>query len=122
MVLFVILEIPYAHILLWLRITDSNFYHFSRKEVSKCVAEKSCCLKSYLLLVDYSYFCTTLCTGIDFDGLSYYDHHYCKILPCSRKQICLCPLPSVEEIWHQRPLTSAFLWKLQRIGKDGRPN
>jgi hypothetical protein len=35
-------------------------------------------------------------------------------------QFCLCPLSSLEEEWHRRPHTSAFLWKLQRISKDGK--
>ena len=35
-------------------------------------------------------------------------------------QVCLCPLPSVEEMWYQRSHTSAFLWKLQRAKKDGK--
>ena len=34
-------------------------------------------------------------------------------------QVCLCSLPSLEEMRHQRPHTSAFLWKLQRRSKDG---
>ena len=35
-------------------------------------------------------------------------------------QVCLCPLPSVEEMWYQRPHTRAFLWKLQKRGKNGK--
>lgn len=34
-------------------------------------------------------------------------------------QVCICSLPSIEEMWDQRPYTSAFLWQLQRGSKDG---
>ena len=34
-------------------------------------------------------------------------------------QVCLRPLSSAEEIWHQRSYTSAVLWKLQTAKKNG---
>ena len=83
---------------------------------------KTCCSIHYhsLLPVDFcSLLFPTLCTGIRWTIQTF------QIPPALYSesrflQVCLCPLSSVEEMWHQRPDASAFLWKLQRAKKDGK--
>ena len=83
---------------------------------------KTCCSIHYhsLLPVDFcSLLFPTLCTGIRWTIQTF------QIPPALYSesrflQVCLCPLPSVEEMWYQRSHTSAFLWKLQRAKKDGK--